>query len=169
MIATRRLRFVAVEQRHKRALAAGVATLGELLGVQIPGGWPQFPEAFTPAPGAPESPPSQWCGYFFVDGGAAALVGNGGFHEPPNDAGELEFGYEIAPEFQNRGYATEAARGLAEFAFADARVRRVVAHTLAHKNASNAVLIKAGFQFVEELPNDEVGKVWRWDRARSPD
>jgi len=108
-------------------------------------------------------------GYFFVDAEAAALVGNGGFHSPPNDAGEIEFGYEIAPELQNRGYATEAVRGLAEFAFADARIRRVVAHTLAHTNASNAVLIKAGFQFVEELPNDEVGKVWRWHRARSPD
>jgi ribosomal-protein-alanine N-acetyltransferase len=162
MVSTERLRFVPIAPPLRQAFAAGA--LADLLDVSIPAAWPKFPEAF--APGAADAVDSAWSGFVFVNERAGVLVGNGGFYGPPNDAGEVEFGYEIAPEHQNRGYATEAVFGFIEFAFADARVLRVVAHTLAQKNASNAVLLKAGLEFVEELPNAELGKVWRWQRAR---
>jgi len=162
MISTERLLFVPIAPPHRQAFAAG--TLAELLGVSIPAAWPKFPEAFAPdMAGAVDS---AWNLFLFIHERAGVLVGNGGFYGPPSDAGEVEFGYEIAPEHQNRGYATEAVFGFIDFAFADARVLRVVAHTLAHKNASNAVLIKAGLEFDAELPNAELGKVWRWQRTR---
>lgn len=166
MIETARLQFVAVEERHKTALAASPIALAQLLGARIPGNWPEFPEAFAPSADAVVSAPSAWGGYFFVDGHAGSLIGNGGFYGPPDDAGEVEFGYEIAPEFRNRGYATEAVRGFIEFAFADPRVRSLRAHTLAQTNASNAVLVKAGLVLDAELPNEELGKLWRWRRVR---
>jgi RimJ/RimL family protein N-acetyltransferase len=158
---TERLRYVPIGPPHRQAFAAGA--LAELLGVSIPAAWPKFPEIF--APGAADAD-AAWNGFLFVNRRAGVLVGNGGFYGPPNAAGEVEFGYEIAPEHQNRGYATEAVFGFIDFAFADARVLLVIAHTLAQKNASNAVLIKAGLEFVAELPNAELGKVWRWQRAR---
>ena len=50
-------------------------------------------------------------------------------------------------------------------AFADTRVRTVIAHTLAHRNASNRVLEKAGFHHDAETMHDgEV--IWRFSVAR---
>jgi RimJ/RimL family protein N-acetyltransferase len=166
MIHAGRLELVEVEARHKLAFAASPAELGQMLGVRLAQGWPTFPEAFTPtrADSRPKSP--GWGGYFFLDLDQDALVGNGGFHGPPTDAGVVEIGYEIAPEFRNRGYAREAVRGMIDFAFADARVRCIAAHTLAAINASTAVLTRAGFAHIAELANPEVGRVWRWELER---
>ncbi len=163
---TERLRFVSLEEHHRRALVAGKPELARLLGVAVPEGWPEFPEAFAPAPEGVIPNPTRWNGYLFIDPAAATLIGNGGFHGPPNDFGEVEIGYEIADEFRNRGYATEAVRGFVQFAFSDAGVRTVVAHTLAEKNASNSVLARVGFQRAAELANAEVGRVWRWVLTR---
>lgn len=164
---TERLRFVGLEESHRRALAAGKPELARLLGVVVPDGWPEFPEAFAPAPEGVVTRPTEWNGYLFVEKSAATLIGNGGFHGPPSDLGEVEIGYEIAAGFRNQGYATEAVRGLVAFALSDSRVQVIVAHTLAEKNASNAVLAHLGFRCAAELANDEVGRVWRWLLARS--
>jgi ribosomal-protein-alanine N-acetyltransferase len=166
MIHSGRLALVDVEARHKLAFAASRAELGQMLGVRLPESWPTFPEAFTPTRADALAPPAGWGGYFFLDLNEDALIGNGGFHGPPADTGVVEIGYEVAPEFRNRGYAREAVRGLLDFAFADARVRCVVAHTLAETNPSSAVLVRAGFVHVAELANPEVGRVWRWELER---
>jgi [ribosomal protein S5]-alanine N-acetyltransferase len=169
MIRTKRLQLIPVEQRHKRAFADGIAELAALLGVSVPDGWPQFPEAFLPTADQVREiiETAAWGGYFFIDPALAAVVGNGGFHGTPDVGGNAEVGYEIAPQYRNRGYATEAVRGLVQFAFEDARVSRIIAHTLAEKNASNAVLERIGMVFAGELANDEIGKVWRWELCRS--
>jgi len=50
-------------------------------------------------------------------------------------------------------------------AFADTGVRTVIAHTLAHRNASNRVLEKAGFHHDAETVQDgEV--IWRFSVTR---
>jgi RimJ/RimL family protein N-acetyltransferase len=169
MIRTKRLSLIPVEPRHKRAFADGMAELAATLGVSIPAEWPQFPEAFLPASDEHRQSiePEGWGGYFFIDTELSALVGNGGFHATPGADGDAEVGYEIAPQYRNRGYATEALRGLVQFAFEDPRVRRIVAHTLAGKNASDAVLERVGMIFAGELASDEAGTVWRWELARS--
>ena len=155
-----------VAQGHKRAIQAGPQTLGALLGLSIPEGWPEFPEAF--APSKQERPVNKaWPGYLFVLPGEGALIGNGGFVGPPDAAGFVEIGYEIAPSFRNRGLATAAVVAMIQYAFSHNEVQGVVAHTLAEKNASNAVLKKAGMLFVEELPNPEVGHVWLWRKDRA--
>jgi RimJ/RimL family protein N-acetyltransferase len=171
-ITTDNLRLVAVEPFHVEALSRDKRELAEVLGVAVPDGWPQFPEAFAPPEDGgsrrSERPPTDWRDYFFVHPRGRALVGNGGFTGDPDDSGVVEIGYEIAPEHRNRGYATEAARAMIGYAFAhaDARVEAVVAHTLAETNASNAVLRKAGMSFVAEVDDPEVGKAWRWRISR---
>ena len=94
-------------------------------------------------------------------------MGNGGFAGPPSETGEVEIGYEIAPQFENRGFATAAVKEMLKYAFSQPEVQAVVAHTLAEENASNAVLRKAGLSFVAEVPNPEVGSVWRWRISRN--
>jgi [ribosomal protein S5]-alanine N-acetyltransferase len=164
---TERLHFVALDEAHRRALATGKPELARLLGVTVPEAWPQFPEAFAPAPEGVVPRPTEWNGYLFIDPVNSTLVGNGGFHGPPSDLGEVEIGYEIAGEFRNKGYATEAVRGMVAFAFSDDRVLFVVAHTVAEKNASNSALARVGFRCVAELANEEVGRTWRWLLGRT--
>ena len=169
-ITTDNLRLIAVEPFHVEALSRDKRELAEVLGVAVPDGWPQFPEAFAPpedgGPRRSERPPTDWRDYFFVYPRRRALVGNGGFTGDPDDLGVVEIGYEIAPEHQNRGFATEAARAMIGYAFAHEEVRAVVAHTLAETNASNAVLRKAGMSLVAEVDDPEVGKAWRWRISR---
>ena len=172
IIRTHNLRLIAVEPFHVEALSRDKRELAEILGGAVPDGWPQFPEAFAPpedgGPRRSERPPSDWRDYFFVHPRRRALVGNGGFTGDPDDSGVVEIGYEIAPEHQNRGFATEAARAMIGYAFAhaEARVAAVVAHTLAETNASNAVLRKVGMSCVTEVDDPEVGKAWRWRISR---
>lgn len=159
------LELVAVLEEHRAAVRRDATALGSLLDLAIPAAWPQFPEAFSEPPAHERHSPS----YFFVDRNAGVLVGNGGFAGPMNGSGEVEIGYEVAPAHQNLGYATAAVEALLELAFSRPDVQYVIAHTLAEENASNAVLRKAGFAFVAELPNAEVGAVWKWVKPRPAD
>ncbi len=162
---TPRVDLVPVKPLHKLALKRGKSQLQELLGAKIPEGWPQFPEAFEVQDKDTEST-QLWPSYFFLSPTEGALAGNGGFATAPNETGEVEIGYEIAPACQNKGYATAAARALVELALSREEVSAVVAHTLARENASNAVLKRIGMSLVAELPNPEVGKVWKWSIRR---
>ena len=84
---------------------------GALLGSAVPTGWPEFPESIEFTAGQFREHPEQapwWMQLFLVD---HALVGSGGFVGPPVE-GVVEIGYEIAPEFRGRGYATAAAQAM---------------------------------------------------------
>ena len=168
MTETDRLRLVPLVRVHAEALARGPAALAALLGIAVPMGWPKFPEAFFRHDGSPRPPdtPPAWPGYLFVSPAIGALVGNGGFTGPPDAAGVVEIGYEIAPAYRGRGLATEAVREMLAVAFADGAVRAVRAHTLAETTASGRVLEKAGMRFVTEVDGDEGGAVWRWELHR---
>jgi RimJ/RimL family protein N-acetyltransferase len=50
--------------------------------------------------------------------------------------------------------------GLIANAFADSRIKLIIAHTLGAENASTKVLAKCGFQKVEEINDPEDGLIW---------
>ena len=144
--------------------------LAEILHVSIPNSWPTFPEAFSflvNQSDESEPFPTDWPGYFFILPKESILVGNGGFKGKPDGSGTIEIGYEIASEHWNRGFATEAVQGLMAYAFAHEDVQAVIAHTLAERNASNAVLKKVGMNFIAEVDDPEEGKIWRWQINRN--
>jgi RimJ/RimL family protein N-acetyltransferase len=159
------IELITVLPEHKRLFAASREQLAAKLGLHLPHGWPEFPEAFQPNASI-ESLCSEWPGYFFVSKHHQAVVGNGGFAGYPKE-GIVEIGYEVAPEFRNLGFATQAVRSILAIAFAKPEIEAVIAHTLAEKNASNAVLEKVGMVFVGDFANSEVGAVWRWQVSRS--
>ncbi len=82
-----------------------------------------------------------------VERASGLVVGGIGFFGPPH-GGEAEIGYGIVPSRQGRGYATEALRAMIAMAWADTRVRAVVAGTDPGNVASQRVLEKAGFRQV---------------------
>jgi RimJ/RimL family protein N-acetyltransferase len=75
-------------------------------------------------------------GFVVVERASGLAVGSCGFKGPPDADGVVEIAYSTGPAYRGRGYATEAARALAEFAFVDRRVRLVRAHTQQANGAS---------------------------------
>jgi RimJ/RimL family protein N-acetyltransferase len=113
--------------------------------------------------------PDPWRhGFFVVQRDMKTVLGTAGFKGPPDGDGMVEIAYGIAPGFQGQGYATEAAAGLVDFAFATAGVRLVRAHTRAEPNASTRVLLKNGFHHCGMVIDPDDGPVWRWELDRRP-
>jgi RimJ/RimL family protein N-acetyltransferase len=118
------------------AALVGDDALADALGCSVAPGWCTFAEALPFAREAIVNAggDATWGTRMFVSGDPAELVGWGGFKGPPHE-GAVEVGYEIAPPRQQRGLATAAVHAMLAEAFADARIHRVIAHTLAERNA----------------------------------
>ena len=104
-------------------------------------------------------------GFGVVHVASRQVIGAGGFKGRPGEDGAVEIAYGIVPDYQGRGYATEVAAALVEFALKSGQVRVARAHTLAEKNASTRVLAKCGFSFLGEVVDPEDGPVWRWEKV----
>jgi [ribosomal protein S5]-alanine N-acetyltransferase len=110
--------------------------------------------------------PDVWVhGFAIVETAENVVIGMCGYKGPPNQDATVEIAYGLAPAYQGRGYATEAARELTARAFATGQVRRVIAHTLPEPNASTRVLTRCGFIHVGEVIDPEDGLVWRWEKV----
>jgi ribosomal-protein-alanine N-acetyltransferase len=115
-----------------------------------------------------DTPADMWTfGFGLAHRDSGRVVGQAGFKSPPTADGVVEIAYGVAPEHQGRGYATEAANALVDFAFSSGQVRVVRAHTLPEFNASTRVLTKCGFRRIGEVMDPEDGLVWRWENART--
>lgn len=91
------------------------------------------------------------------------IIGFCSFTGPPTADGMVEIAYGIAPGYQGRGHATEAARAIVDYAFASGQVRTIQAHTLPEQNSSTRVLEKCGFTFGGEITHPTDGRIWRWE------
>ena len=91
-------------------------------------------------------------------------VGSCSFKGPPVE-GVVEIAYGIDAAHEGKGYATEAAQALVEFAAGCRDVRMVRAHTLPVGVASQRVLTKCGFKYVGEVVDPEDGLVARFETA----
>jgi len=110
-------------------------------------------------------PPDPWVyGFALAHRDSCVVIGSASFKGPPDQAGMVEIAYGVAPEFEGRGYATEAATALLEFALRTGLVRLVRAHTRPVRNASGRILTKCGFTFVGDVVDPDDGPVWRWER-----
>jgi RimJ/RimL family protein N-acetyltransferase len=99
-----------------------------------------------------------------IERASGSAVGSCAFKGPPDADGVVEVAYGTDPAHRGRGFATEAAGALAEFAFASGRVRVVRAHTKPGNEASARVLAKCGFRPVGEVVDPEDGLVRRWEQ-----
>ena len=103
-------------------------------------------------------------GFSLVLRDSDTVVGKAGFKGPPAADGVVEIAYGLSPDYQGKGYATEAAAALTAYAFSSGKVRVVRAHTLPELNASARVLTKCGFRRIGEVIDPEDGLVWRWEK-----
>jgi ribosomal-protein-alanine N-acetyltransferase len=170
-LTTRRMQLIAATPDMAAADLRDRARFARLLNATLPRDWPPplndegsahwFADHLAQHPDA-----VGWMIWYFVldDGDARTAIGNGGFKGKPCD-GTVEIGYSIIPEFQRRGYATEAAQALVGWAFGHDDVARVVAETLPGSAASQKLLSKLGFQRTGRA--DEPG-VLRFEKLKRP-
>lgn len=169
-IQTQRLILAAHLPRHLRALLQGRDEFENVAGLRIAEGiYEQMLEASADFKArvqtANQSDP--WLfGFAVIHKIDNVFMGNAGFPGPPDSDGVAEIAYGIAPTYQGKGYATEIATALIDFASRDPRVRTLRAHTLAETNASTRVLEKCGFTKISETVDPENNlAVWRWERS----
>jgi RimJ/RimL family protein N-acetyltransferase len=72
------------------------------------------------------------------------VIGHCGFHGPPDAIGRAEIGYTVFEQFRGRGFATEAAQALTQWAFAQGE-ERVFASVSPDNAPSLAVIRHLGF------------------------
>ena len=95
--------------------------------------------------------------WLMIERATGTVVGDIGFHGPPDAAGRVELGYSVVPARRGRGYATGAAAALVRWAQAQPGVQAVVAGCDPGNAASVTVLGRAGFVRV-----GEAGGELRW-------
>jgi [ribosomal protein S5]-alanine N-acetyltransferase len=171
---TKNLKLVPHAPEHLRGLIQGPELYARSFGFQPTEGlrdfivskdispdWLRLLEASTGA--------DPWIlGFGLLHLASGTVIGMGSFKGPPGEDGVVEIAYGIVPDFQGKGYATEAAQALVAFAFSSGKVRVVRAHTLPESNASTRVLTKCSFRHVGEVIDPEDGLVWRWEKNREP-
>ena len=157
LLRTERLDLVPGTAEQLNAELESQEALSRTLNATVPPGWPpEFYDAdavrYVLAKIESGNYDESWGFYYLLlrpdtSQSGRVLVGAGGFKGEPDTNGEVELGYAIVPEYQRRGYATEAVRGWSKFAFRDPRVTTVVGQTLEGLTRSIGVMEKAGFQF----------------------
>jgi len=110
---------------------------------------------------------SGWLGWYVIAtlDGVPTLTGTAGYKGRPDQKGEVEIGYGLAPAYHRRGIASAAARLLCQRALA-AGVTAVLAETLPDGTASQGVLAKAGFSRTGTRLDPDDGEVWCYRRDR---
>lgn len=159
MITTERLELVPGTPEIFSARVDDRDALARFLGgARVPAEWP--PELYdqdavdwTARYFAEHPDAAGWALWFVVlraseaESGARTAVGCCGFKGRPAADGTCEIGYGVLAQFRRKGYASEAARALIDWAFSHPEVTRVVAETYPELAASTSVMEKNGLRF----------------------
>ncbi|MFJ6378451.1 GNAT family N-acetyltransferase [Kitasatospora sp. NPDC092039] len=87
------------------------------------------------------------------------VVGDAGFHGPPDEAGMVEVGFTVVPGYRRQGYARAMLTALLARAAAEPGVRTVRARVSSDNTASLATIAGFGFTRVGEQGNERDGLV----------
>lgn len=108
-----------------------------------------------------------WWPWLIVVAATGEDVGMLGLAGRPDEAGNTVLGYTLYPAYEGRGYATEAARAIIGWAFAQPGVRAVRATIPVGHTPSLRVAERLGMRQVGTTHDDEVGEIGIFER-RSP-
>ena len=165
-IRTTRLILLPLTVEMARAVLRGHDDLAALLEMHVPDAWPgQDYEEILPLVAAKlEHDPhhAPW-DRVIVSSADQTLVGGIGCIAQPDAAGRVEIGYNIIPAYRRRGLASEAARAMVAWLWAQPAVQRITADCLPDNVASIRVLEGLG---MHPLPPGDDRAVLKWDLAR---
>lgn len=113
-------------------------------------------EAFvTSLEGEEPGVPGDWFQIALESKTDGVLIGDLALHVDADEPRQAEIGFTLAPEQHGRGYGTEAATALLDWAFPAFSLHRVIAITDAQNSSAAALLERVGFRreahFVENV------------------
>jgi ribosomal-protein-alanine N-acetyltransferase len=122
-----------------------------LLDATLPVEWPQ-PDLLDVLPfQAAASPQTEPFGvWVMIEHDSKTVVGDIGFIGPPDESGAVEIGYCVIPNRRGRGYATEAARAIVDWALSQPGIQVVVAGCDSDNVPSIRTLERLGFRRTAE-------------------
>jgi ribosomal-protein-alanine N-acetyltransferase len=151
-VPTPRLIIERMELRPLPALAAAALPedreeASRILGATLPTEWP-LPDLLDVLPlQAAASPETECFGvWVMIERDSGSVVGDIGFIGPPDEAGSIEVGYSVIPDRRRRGYATEAADAIVEWALSQPDVQIIVAGCDSDNAPSVRMLERLGFR-----------------------
>jgi RimJ/RimL family protein N-acetyltransferase len=150
-VLTPRLRLRALSADDARlAIGSEREAFAARIGASVPDDWPG-PALAASLPGIVAHMarhPVDAAGWVWVviTRRGAVMVGDIGFHGPVRGVASAELGYLIFPAARGRGYATEAAAALLDWAFARVGVERVTAQIAPGNAASLRIAEKLGMR-----------------------
>lgn len=158
-----RLTLLPVTSEYLHAELLHPHMLAQLLHVHVPSSWPPSnwePHVFRLLIDTLERDPQGvgLCRYVVLRE-SNELIGTIGAFRWPHSPDEFEVGYEIVPEHQCNGYATEGMRAFLPWLRSLGAARRVIAHTFPELSASLRVLEK--LNFIRDGEGLETG-TWRF-------
>ncbi|MES2681495.1 MAG: GNAT family N-acetyltransferase [Bacteroidota bacterium] len=165
IIETKNLKLIPCDAAILKSAIEGNDKLAEKLNINVADNWTAFgldALKYSLDKLSKDIEESGWSTYFPILKQNNKLIGSGGYKGKPDQDGCVEIGYEIAPDYRNRGFAGEMAAGLVSNALADQRIKLITAHTLGEVNASTKILTACGFAKVAELNDPEDGLIWKW-------
>ncbi|MEP6603064.1 MAG: GNAT family N-acetyltransferase [Spartobacteria bacterium] len=165
------LRLIPHHPKHLLALVNSVPEYEAASGMRVAEGIRDFllagsPDFFVALRHGAEPDPWKF-GFAVVHKIDNVVIGMCGFSDEPDENKCVEIAYGITPAYEGRGYATEVAAALVQYASNSGRVTTICAHTLRERNASTHVLEKCGFRKTGEMIDAENNLVWRWERSTS--
>jgi len=98
--------------------------------------------------------------------GENVVVGSVVLNGPPDASGSVGIGYGVESQSQGKGFATEGARAVMDWALQQSSVRRVTATTLPWHAASLRVIHKLGMSFCENVDHELLGELAVYERLR---
>lgn len=114
--------------------------------------------------------PGGWVQFSVEQREGGTLVGDVGISPADGEPGVIKVGYTMAPEFQGRGYATEAVGALVGYAFDTLGADVLRAYASADNAPSIRVMEKIGMRLVERMERRSGEEVWfvvRYERRGS--
>jgi [ribosomal protein S5]-alanine N-acetyltransferase len=168
VITSDRLELILLSPQAVEALLEGRPADAESeLDASIPAGWPDEHDAGflryrqRQLERAPQAQPWLVRAIVLRDP-VRTMIGHAGFHGQPGVNGKqdreaVELGYTIFEPHRGRGYATEAAQALMEWAFAEKGIRRFIASVAPTNDPSLAIVKKLGFVQSGEQWDEEDG------------
>ena len=96
-----------------------------------------------------------WLSVAVVERASGTTVGDLAFHWASERDRTAEIGFILDPRQQGKGFATESARALIDWAFTSAGFHRVIGRTEARNTASARVLEKLGMRLEAHLVENE--------------
>lgn len=107
-----------------------------------------------------------WWTWLTVDKATGQVTGASGFGGPPDPDGAVMIGYATYPGANRKGFASEAAEALVEWALTQPGVQRVCASIPPDNIAARRVAEKIGMRVAGTVWEEEIDDVLLYERGR---